>query len=272
MSDVSSTLRALVAAVVVVTGGAILGGGVAAADPNQDDQFLALLDKKEIPALDGVPNLIALAHRICSKLDGGMSLDAVVDDMRKNAFTDPIGQQFAARRIQTTINRFISAAVEAYCPNDQSKIGALLANPAPGSNASMDGVAVYTPAAWSEPIGSPGVRVRFASLIAAVPSGEMTPDPPQIPAPPPTAQILTPPKAIAAPPAPKQSLPAPQQSPQVAPPAVGPEPGPAAVAPEPGPAAVAPEPGPPAGPPPPAEPSPTPPPPPGPPGRVRLAP
>jgi Protein of unknown function (DUF732) len=289
MSDFSSTLRALVTAVVVLTGGIILGGGAAAADPNQDDQFLALLDKKEIPALDGVPDLIALAHRICSKLDGGMPVDAVVGDMRKNAFTDPGGQQYAPRRIATTINRFIAAAVEAYCPGDQSKIASIMADRAPGSNAPMDSVAAYTPAAWQEPSGSPVVRLRFAPLIGAVPSGEMTPDPPQIPAPPPPAQILTPPKAIAAPPAPKQSLPAPQQSPppapqagppapEAGPPAVAPEPGPAAVAPEPGPPAVAPEPRPPAVAPeprPPAiapEPSTTPPPPPGPPGRVRIAP
>jgi hypothetical protein len=283
VSDFSSTLRAVVAAVVVLTGGSILGGGAATADPNQDDQFLALLDKQEIPALDGVPSLIALAHRVCGKLDGGMPVNAVVDDMKKNAFTDPNGQQFAARRIATTINRFIIASVEAYCPNDQSKIASVMADRAPGSNAPMDSVAAYTPAAGQEPTGSPVVRVRFASLIAAVPSGEMTPDPPQIPAPPPTAQILTPPKAIAAPPAPKQSLPAPQQPappPPQAPPVVAPEPGPVAVPPEPSPPVVAPEPAPPAVAPEPggpgsgrpAEPSPTPPPPPGPPGRVRLAP
>ncbi|WP_139822439.1 DUF732 domain-containing protein, partial [Mycobacterium lacus] len=63
---------ALVAAVVVLTGGAILRGGTAAADPNQDEQFLALLNEKEIPAVANVPSVIAAAHKVCLKLDAGM--------------------------------------------------------------------------------------------------------------------------------------------------------------------------------------------------------
>ena len=66
----------------------------------------------------------------------------------------------------------------------------------------------------------------LASLIGAVPPGEVTqPDPPQIPAPPPpAAQIQTPHRPMAPPP-PKQPPPPPQQ---VEPPAVGPQPGDAA--------------------------------------------
>jgi len=101
--------------------------------------------------------------------------------------------------------------------------------------------------AWQEPTGSTVVRpphligsvvfgagrygddrsdrdahgAVLASLIGAVPSGEVTsPNPPQIPAPPPqAAQIRTPPRPIAAPPPPKQPPPPPKQPP---PPAVGP--------------------------------------------------
>jgi hypothetical protein len=135
------TSRALVTAIVVLTAGAILRGGAAAADSNQDEQFLALLDEEDIPALEGVPSLIATAHNVCRKLDGGMTVEALVDDMRNNSFTDPTGQRFPDRRITATITRFISAAVEAYCPYDQSKIAS---NPAPGSNEPTHRVAAYT--------------------------------------------------------------------------------------------------------------------------------
>jgi len=240
---------ALVTSIVVLTGGAILRGGAAAADPDQDEQFLALLDQEEIPALQNVPSLIATAHKVCRELDGGMTVNAVVDDMKNNSLADPGGDQFPARRIASTIARFITAAVEAYCPNDQSKIASITANPAPGSNEPTHHVAAYTHNAWQEPTGSGVVRlphlmgggvfvagrygdyrsdrdangVVLASLIGAVPSDEITPNPPQIPAPPPpTAQIRTPPKPIAAPPPPKQSPPPPQQA---EPPAVAPQPG-----------------------------------------------
>ncbi|GLB86581.1 hypothetical protein SRL2020226_59410 [Mycobacterium kiyosense] len=76
---------ALITAIVVLNGTAILRGGEAAADPNQDDQFLALLHQKEIPALTNVPSLIATAHKVCRKLDGGMPVNDVVDAMMDNA-------------------------------------------------------------------------------------------------------------------------------------------------------------------------------------------
>lgn len=265
-TGITSHAGALVTAIVVLTGGAVLRGGTAAADPNQDEQFLALLDQEEIPALQNVPSLIATAHKICRELDGGMTVDAVVDDMKNNSFADPGEGQFPARRITSTITRFITAAVEAYCPSDQSKIVSIMAKPAPGSNEAMHHVAAYThnaidagsnlrepppgldminmPAAWQEPTGGGAVRlphlmgggdfmagryrdyrsdrdangVVLASLIGPVASDEITPNPPQIPAPPPpTAQTRTPPRPIAAPPPPQRAEP----------PAVAPQPGPA---------------------------------------------
>ena len=200
-----------------------------------------------------------------------MTVGTLVDDMRNNSFTAPGDTQFPARRITSTITRFITAAVEAYCPEDQSKIASIMANPAPGSTEPTHRVAAYRhkavnsgsdlrepppaldminmPAAWQEPTGTAAVRLPhlmgggvfvpgryggnrsdcdahgsvLASLIGAAPSGDITPNPPQIPAPPPpTAQMLTPPRPIVAPPPPKQPPPPPQQ---VEPPAVGPQPG-----------------------------------------------
>jgi len=118
---ITSHARALVIAIVVVTGPAILHCGAATADPNQDEHFLQLLNQEDIPALANVPSLIATAHQICRKLDGGMTANALVDDMRNSSFTDPTGQQFPARRITTTITRFITAAVDAYCPDQQAR-------------------------------------------------------------------------------------------------------------------------------------------------------
>ena len=256
---------ALVTAIAVLTGAAILRGGAAVADSNQDDQFLALLDKEGIPALSGVPSLIVTAHKVCRKLDAGMPADDLVDSMVNDAYgVDPSERLYASGRLARTEARFITAAVEAYCPGDQSKVATILANPAAGWNEPTQRVAPSThnavnsggelrepptaldminmPAAWQEPTGSGVVRlphlmgggdfmagrygdyrsdrdangVVLASLIGAVPSDEITPNPPQIPAPPPpTAQTRTPPRPIAAPPPPQRAEP----------PAVAPQPG-----------------------------------------------
>lgn len=48
-TGIASHAGALGAALVVLIGAAILHDGPAAADPNQDDRFLALLEKKESP-------------------------------------------------------------------------------------------------------------------------------------------------------------------------------------------------------------------------------
>jgi len=166
---------------------------------------------------------------------------------------DPIERLYPRDRLTRTEARFITAAVEAYCPGDKSKIGP-----------------INTSAAWEEPTGRGVVRLphfgggvfaasrsgdgsdrdahgtALASLSGAVPSGEITPNPPQIPAPPPpTAQTRTPPRPVVAPPPPKQPPlppkqpppppkqppPPPQQPPpppQQPPPEVAPQPGGAA--------------------------------------------
>jgi uncharacterized membrane protein YgcG len=238
---------ALVSAIVVLTGAAILRGGAAAADSN-DDQFLALLDQEGIPALNGVPSLIATAHKICRTLDAGMPADRLVDVMVNNAYgIDPTERSYAPGRLARTEARFITAAVEAYCPSDQGKIASIMANPAAGWHEPTHRGAAYTHNAVNS--GSRYGDDRsdrrahcavLTSLLRAVPSGEITPDPPQIPPPPPpTAQVLTPPRPIATPTPPKRPPPPPQQLPpppqqpppppqQAEPPAVGPSPGGAA--------------------------------------------
>ncbi len=254
-TSTSNHARALVAAIVVLTGVAMLPPGAAAADPNPDDQFLALLDQKQIPALENVPSLIATAHRICRQLDGGMPTDGVVADMKERAFNaNSGGGQYPPDRVNRTVARFISAAVEAYCPNNQPKIASLqaMANPVPGSNESTQpGPSnTYIAASSKTDLQEPQSAMRM------VPLGETgQPDPPQLPPPPPpTAQILTPPAPVATPP-PRQQPPPPAQEPQPGPqqqapaaPAPGGPPGGSGAGPE------------------------SPPTPPMPPGRVRLAP
>jgi uncharacterized membrane protein YgcG len=255
---------ALVTAIVVLTGAAILRGGAAVADSNQDEQFLALLDNEGIPAIKGVPSLIYTAHEVCRQLDAGMPADTLVDLMVNHAYgIDPPERLYAPDRLARTEARFITAAVEAYCPYDQSKIASIMANSAAGWNEPTQQVAPFThnavnsggdlreprpvpdtinmPAPRQEPTGTGAVRLphlmdcgalvacrpggdrldfdahgtAFASLIGAIPSGEITdPNPPQLPEPsPPADHIQTAPRPTAAPPRPKQPPPPPQQPP-----------------------------------------------------------
>jgi uncharacterized membrane protein YgcG len=289
-TGISSQVGALVTAIVVLTGGSILRGGAAAADPNQDDQFLALLEKQDIPAIRNVPSLIDTAHTVCRKLDGGMPADDLVDLMVNNAYSiDSTARQYAPGRLARTEARFITAAVGAYCPGNESKIGSLkhhlAAYTRDGVNSGSDlrkpprALDVITmPAAGQEPTGSGvmglphvmngGVLVggrygddrpdgeargaMLASLIGAVPSGDMIqPDPPQLPPPsPPAGHLQIAPRPIAAPPRPQQPPPPPQQPPpppeQPPPPPQQPPPPPEQPPPpplQPPPPAVAPQPG-----------------------------
>ncbi|BBZ73526.1 DUF732 domain-containing protein [Mycobacterium paraseoulense] len=242
-SSTTHRAGALITAFLVLTGVVMLPHGAAAADPNPDDQFVALLDQKGIPALENVPSLIATAHRICRQLDGGMPVDGVVADMRERAFNanGPAGQ-YPPDRVARTIARFISAAVEAYCPNNQPKIASLEAMGYQGS-ASNTHAAARTTSDLLQPESA-------AHVILVGETGQ--PDPPQLPPPPPpTAQIMMPPPPVATP-SPRQQPPPPVQEPlpgtQQGPPAA-PAPGTS-----PGSGGVTPEP------------------PPMPPGRVRLAP
>ncbi|OHV06554.1 DUF732 domain-containing protein [Mycobacterium talmoniae] len=116
-----SLAGALVSASMVVAAAAV-SGGVAAADPNQDEQFLALLRAEQIPAIDNVPALIARAHDICGELDHGASFDAVLDEQINRAYEDNPALRLQSARVATTGVRFITAAVKVYCPSHQGQL------------------------------------------------------------------------------------------------------------------------------------------------------
>jgi hypothetical protein len=175
-----------VTAFVVLTGAAILSGGAASADPNQDDQFLALLSQEGIPALSGIPGLIKTAHDVCDELNSGVPTGAVVDEFEDYANSVTPGRD--PGRVHRSAIRFVRASAGAYCPNH--------------------------PVGFTKRTGSRH-RVELTSFI----QGATNPIPPL-----PSvadAQTLNPPPA-AAPAAPKK---APQKAPQKAPPVVGPAPG-----------------------------------------------
>ena len=107
----------LVTAIGVLAGAAILCGGAAAADPNQDDQFLALLSSQGIPAVSGTSDLIKTAHEVCGQLDSGVPMGTVVSEWEN--FANTVTPGYDPGRVHRTAIRFISAATGAYCPNHQ---------------------------------------------------------------------------------------------------------------------------------------------------------
>lgn len=209
-TGITSDVAALVTAVAALTGGAILRGGAAPADPNQDGQFLAILDQEGIPALENVPSLIATAHKVCRQLDGGMPVGDVVETMINDAYVvDPPERLYPRGRLARTETRFVIAAVEAYCPVDQSKIASVLPRSVPGSNKAPHRAAAH-------PLDAVNPRNPSGDLAGAVfPAGITAPDPPQIPPPAPRAKDLTPPRPVTAPPPPNRPPP----------PVVAPQPG-----------------------------------------------
>lgn len=254
---------AVLTAIAVGTGAAILPGATAAADPSQDDQFLTLLGYEDIPAVDNASSLIDTAHKVCARLDEGMPAGDLVELIRNNGFNEnPLARFYPQRRVTKTINRFISAAVQSYCPYDQGKIASLTAQAVPASNEPTFRVAVYT---------RDGAAPSLALGLGTFPSGEVPPsNPPPIPAEPPPVPHEVAPAPRQSPPPPQRVQPAPQQVPSQAQQA-GPAPQEAGP-PQAEPPAAAPPPGDGDGAP--ASPSPEPPPPaqPAPPGHVRLAP
>jgi hypothetical protein len=251
----SGLIRHLPAAVasVALFGAALLPGGTAAADPGQDQKFFDLLGQKDIPPVDNANSLIETAHKACSKLDGGMPVGDLVDLIRNNGFNDnPLTRLSPPDRITRTINQFIIASVQAYCPYDAGKIASI---------AAYNGRGAVT--------DNPDRRSRshvvvLASLTQPMPAGEIPPTRP-LPVP---AQPPPPPEELA--PAPQQPPPrhvqqAPQRQQQVEPPPQEPPP----QAEQPQAPAPAPEPGGGSGGPAPDSPSPAPA---APPGHIRLAP
>ena len=261
-------LPAAVAAVALLSAAVVLPGDIATADPDQDQKFFDLLGQKQIPPVDNANSLIETAHKACSKLDGGMSVGDLVDLIRNNGYNEnPLTRLNPADQITRTINQFVIASVEAYCPYDRGKIASITAY-----RATPRGDPTYRVTAYGHNALAPR-GLMLASLVGPVPAGEIAPTKPlPVPAQPPPSPEELAPAPQQPPPPPKRVQQAPPRQQQVAPPPEEPpppqEPPPQAEPPQ------APAPAPPpggdnGGAPAPESPAPAPP---APPGHIRLAP
>jgi hypothetical protein len=281
-SGIIRQLPAAVTAGALLMSAAVLPGHTAAANPDQDQKFFDLLGQKQIPPVDNANSLIETAHKACSKLDGGMSVGDLVDLIRNNGYNEnPLTRLNPADQITRTINQFIVASVEAYCPYDRGKIASIAAYRAIPSGEPAYRVTAYA----HDAVASRGLVLT--SLVEPFPDGEIPPTKPvPVPAAPPPPEQLAPAPQEPPPPPPRHVQQAPQRQQQVEPPPQEPppqapppqepppqEPPPQAEqpqAPAPAPAAPAPAPGGGnGGAPAPDSPSPAPP---APPGHIRLAP
>jgi hypothetical protein len=120
-TGITSLADALVGVSMVLTA-AIICAGAAGADPSQQDQFLALLQQEQIPAIDNVPALVYHAHEICGQLDGGASVETVVTDVMNRAYGDNPALHLVPARVRKTAIRFVTASVDVYCPSHQGEL------------------------------------------------------------------------------------------------------------------------------------------------------
>ena len=120
-TGITSLADALVGVSMVLTA-AIICAGAAGADPSQQDQFLALLQQEQIPAIDNVPALVYHAHEICGQLDGGASVETVVTDVMNRAYGDNPALHLVPARVRKTAVRFVTASVDVYCPSHQGEL------------------------------------------------------------------------------------------------------------------------------------------------------
>jgi hypothetical protein len=120
-THITSLADALVSASVMLAA-AISCAGAAGADPNQEDQFVALLAQLQIPATDNVPGLVYRAHELCGKLDRGASFQALVDEVTNTSYQDNPSLHLVPDRVTRTAVRFITASVDVYCPSHQGQL------------------------------------------------------------------------------------------------------------------------------------------------------
>jgi hypothetical protein len=114
-TGITSLANALVSASVVLTA-AIICAGAASADPSQQDQFVALLEQDQIPLIDNLPALVARAHQICHELDGGTSVETVVNEEMNVIFEDNPAYHQLSDRVRRTAVRFVAVSADVYCP------------------------------------------------------------------------------------------------------------------------------------------------------------
>jgi hypothetical protein len=117
-------LRDALAGASVVLTAAIVLAGAAGADPNQQDQFLALLEQEQIPPTgDGeVPGVVARAHHICGELNGGTPVDAVINEEMERGYAENPRLHLLSDRVRRTVIRFVTASVDVYCPRHQGEL------------------------------------------------------------------------------------------------------------------------------------------------------
>jgi Protein of unknown function (DUF732) len=116
-TGITSLADALVSASVVLTA-AMICAGAAGADPSQQqDQFVALLAQDQIPLIDDLPALVARAHQICSELDGGVSVETVVNEQMNAIFEENPAYHQISNRVKRTAVRFIAVSADVYCPS-----------------------------------------------------------------------------------------------------------------------------------------------------------
>ena len=209
-SGIIRRLPAALTAVALLISVAVLPGHTAAADPDQDQKFFDLLGQKEIPPVDNANSLIATAHKACSKLDSGMSVGELVDLIRNNGYNEnPLTRLDPADRITRTIDQFIIASVEAYCPYDRGKIASIAACRAIPSGGPAYRVTAYAHDAVASR------ELILASLVGTFPDGDIAPTKPlPVPAQPPPVPQEIQPEPQQPPPPPKRVQPVPQQAPQ----------------------------------------------------------
>jgi hypothetical protein len=215
-SGIIRQLPAALTAVVLLISAAVLPGHTAVADPDQDQKFFDLLGQKEIPPVDNANSLIQTAHKACSKLDSGMSVGDLVDLIRNNGYNEnPLTRLNPADRITRTINQFIVASVEAYCPYDRGKIASIAAYRVIPSGGQAYRVTAYA----HDAVASRGLIL--ASLVGTFPDGDIAPTKPvPVPAQPPPVPQEVQPEPQQPPPPPRRVQPVPQPAPprQVEPP------------------------------------------------------
>lgn len=186
----------------------------AAADPNQDDQFLALLQSRQIPAIQNAPRVVAAGHKVCGKLDNGIPAGDILRQLTDDSYRlDPRLHDESAR-LTATMSEFIESAVQIYCPGDQGKIVSLMSNQSKRSDdtaprVTLTAFQVALRASDMPDAGMPSAGVWPAGVIA---TGDISqPQPPRIPTPKPPKAVHSSPRGIA-------KTPRTQQLPKVQPP------------------------------------------------------
>jgi Protein of unknown function (DUF732) len=122
-TGITSLADAMVSASVVLTA-AIICAGAARADPSQQGQFLALLDQEQIPPIDDgeVPGVVARAHQICGDLNGGTSVDTLINDEMSRGYDENPRLHLYPDRVRRTAVRFVTASVDIYCPKHKGEL------------------------------------------------------------------------------------------------------------------------------------------------------